>query len=197
MISETAKVYPNVILGDNVTIEDHCIVGLPTKNTPQDCQTVIGDNAVIRAQTIIYAGNQIGDNFQTGNKANIRENNRIGSNVSIGTLSVVEHHVTIEDHVRIHTQAFIPEYSTLEEGCWLGPNVVLTNSKYPNQPDSKDQLAGPIIGKKAIVGANATLLPGVQLGDQCLVGAGAVVVKNVGAGETVVGNPAQVIKRTL
>ena len=83
---------------------------------------------------MIYAGNVIGRNFQTGNKVNIRESNRIGDNVSVGTLSVIEHHVEIGDSVRIHTQAFIPEYSVLEEGCWIGPNVVLTNAKYPAVP---------------------------------------------------------------
>jgi UDP-3-O-[3-hydroxymyristoyl] glucosamine N-acyltransferase len=56
-------------------------------------ETIIGNGAVIRSHTVIYAGNVIGDRFQTGNKANIRELNRIGNDVSIGTLSVVEHHV--------------------------------------------------------------------------------------------------------
>ena len=80
---------------------------------------------------MIYAGNVIGRNFQTGNKVNIRESNRIGDNVSVGTLSVIEHHVEIGNNVRIHTQVFIPEFSVLEDGCWIGPNVVFTNAKYP------------------------------------------------------------------
>ena len=100
---------------------------------------------MIRSHTVIYAGNVIGRNFQTGNKVNIRESNRIGNNVSVGTLSVIEHHVEIADNVRIHTQVFIPEFSVLEEGCWIGPNVVFTNAKYPLSPGVKDQLAGPVI----------------------------------------------------
>ena len=33
----------------------------------------------------------------------------------------------------------------LEDGCWIGPNVVLTNAKYPLSPGVKDSLAGPVI----------------------------------------------------
>jgi acetyltransferase-like isoleucine patch superfamily enzyme len=148
---------------------------------------------VIRSHTVIYAGNEIGADFQTGNKANIRESNRIGENVSIGTLSVVEHHVTIGDHVRIHTQVFVPEYTVLEEGVWLGPNVVLTNAKYPKSPDAKANLKGPVLRKGAKVGANATILPGVVIGENALIGAGSVVVRDVPDETVVAGNPARTI----
>jgi len=192
----TYKLYDNVLLGPGWTIEDFCIVGTPPRGARDgEVQTVIGDNAVIRSHTVIYAGNVIGRNFQTGNKVNIRESNRIGDNVSIGTLSVVEHHVEIANGVRIHTQAFIPEFSTLEEGCWIGPNVVLTNAKYPLSPGVKDQLAGPVIRRGAKIGANVTILPGVTIGENALVGAGAVVAKDVPAGAVVAGNPARVIRQ--
>jgi acetyltransferase-like isoleucine patch superfamily enzyme len=193
-IVNLSKIYQNVQLGLESLIEDFCIVGAPPRGaTDGELATTIGEHAIIRSHTVVYAGNVIGRNFQTGNKVNIRESNQIGNNVSIGTLSVVEHHVAIGDGVRIHTQAFIPEYSVLEEGCWIGPNVVLTNAKYPLSPGVKHQLAGPIIRKGAKIGANATILPGVVVGEHALVGAGAVVVRDVPAGAVVVGNPARVI----
>ena len=191
----TYKLYDNVTLGAGSIIEDFCIVGTPPRGARDgEWPTTIGDAAVIRSHTVIYAGNVIGRNFQTGNKVNIRESNRIGDNVSIGTLSVIEHHVEIADNVRIHTQVFIPEFSVLEEGCWIGPNVVFTNAKYPLSPGVKDSLAGPIIGRGAKIGANATLLPGVRIGEYALVGAGAVVVRDVPAGAVVVGNPARLTR---
>jgi acetyltransferase-like isoleucine patch superfamily enzyme len=189
------KIYGNVALGAGAVVEEFCIVGAPPRGTTDgQLATRIGEGAVIRSHTVIYAGNVIGKNFQTGNKVNIRESNRIGDNVSVGTLSVIEHHVEIADNVRIHTQVFIPEYSVLEEGCWIGPNVVFTNAKYPLSPGVKDALAGPIIRKGAKIGANATILPGVIVGENALVGAGSVVARNVAPGEVVVGNPARVIR---
>jgi len=193
-IADTAIVFPNVELGKNVIIEDFCIVGNPFKGYDEE-KTIIGSNSVIRAQTIIYAGNVIGENFQTGNKANIRELNQIGNNVSIGTLSVVEHHVIIEDEVRIHTQAFIPEFSILKNGCWLGPNVVITNAKYPRHPNVKDELQGATIEENAKIGANSTLLPGVKIGRSALIGAGSVVTRDIPEDAIAYGNPAEVKRK--
>jgi acetyltransferase-like isoleucine patch superfamily enzyme len=191
----TYRVYQNVGLGAGTVVEDFCIIGTPPRGaTDGELLTTIGDGSTIRSHTVIYAGNVIGAHFQTGNKVNIRESNRIGDNVSVGTLSVIEHHVEIADGVRIHTQVFIPEFSVLEEGCWIGPNVVFTNAKYPLSPGVKDSLVGPVIRKGAKIGANATILPGVVIGENALVGAGSVVVKDVPAGAVVVGNPARVIR---
>ena len=191
-----SRIYDNVSLGDGTVVEEFCIVGTPPRGAKDgELPTIIGAGSVIRSHAVIYAGNVIGKNFQTGNKVNIRESNRIGDNVSIGTLSVIEHHVEIADRVRIHTQVFIPEFSILEEGCWIGPNVVFTNAKYPLSPGVKDQLVGPIIRRGAKIGANSTLLPGVVIGENALVGAGSVVVRDVPAGAVVVGNPARVIRQ--
>lgn len=184
-----------VTLGAGATIEDFCILGtLPRGAAPGSLATTIGDQAVIRSHTVIYAGNVIGRNFQTGNKVNIRESNRIGDDVSIGTLSVIEHHVEIGNHVRIHTQVFVPEFTILEDGCWLGPHVVLTNARYPLSPDVKKTLKGPVIRRGAKIGANCTILPGVVIGEDALVGAGSVVVHDVPPGAVVVGNPAHAIR---
>ena len=190
------RICAGVTLGPNVTIEDYCVVGVPPKGHGEgELQTVIGPGSHLRSHTVIYAGNAIGRNFQTGNKVNIREENEIGDDVSVGTLSIVEHHVKIGNGVRIHSQVFVPEYSILEDGAWLGPHVVLTNAKYPLSPDVKMNLRGPTIRRGAIIGANATLLPGVVIGERALVGAGAVVVDDVPAGSVVVGNPARVIRQ--
>ena len=190
----TWKLYEAVTMGAGAMLEDFCLIGVPPRGAADgQLVTRIGHRAVIRSHTVIYAGNEIGDDFQTGNKVNIREANSIGNDVSIGTMSVIEHHVQIGNGVRIHTNAFIPEYSVLEDGCWIGPHVVLTNARYPLSPGAKASLAGPIIRRGAKIGANATILPGVEIGAGAIVGAGAVVVRGVPAGAVVVGNPARVV----
>ncbi|GAC10545.1 acyltransferase [Paraglaciecola chathamensis] len=193
-ISESAIIHPNVLLGDNVVIEDYCIIGSPVKGK-EGLVTTIGANAVIRSGTVIYAGNKIGDNFQTGNKANIRENNEIGDNVSIGTLSVIEHHINIGSGTRIHSQVFIPEFSILGLNTWIGPNVVFTNAKYPQSPDVKNNLVGPTLEENVKIGANSTLLPGIKIGRNSLVGAASLVTKDVEDNVVVAGHPALVIRQ--
>ncbi|MFH1101849.1 MAG: acyltransferase [Methanobacteriota archaeon] len=195
MISKTARILKNVHLGKNVTVEDYVIIGAPPSGKKEgDLKTVIGENSMIRSHTVIYAGNTIGKNFQTGNHASIREENTIGDNVSVGTKSVVEFKTIIKDNVRIHSQAFIPEYTELQEGCWIGPNVAITNAPYPRSVRAKDFLEGVVVERDARIGANSTILPGVRVGANSLVGAGSVVTHNVPPGKVVAGNPAKILK---
>ena len=190
-----SRIFKAVTLGEGTVVEDFCVIGSPPRGKADgELETIIGPQSVIRSHTVIYAGNRIGNGFQTGNKVNIREENEIGDNVSVGTLSVIEHHVKLGNGVRIHTQVFVPEFTVIEDDAWLGPNVVVTNAKYPLSPGVKESLEGPIIRKGAMVGANATILPGVVIGAYALVGAGSVVTKDVPERAVVVGNPAKVIK---
>lgn len=187
----TYRILPGVKLGKNARIGDFVIIGVPPVGAHKgELETIIGDNALLRSHTVIYAGNVIGRDFQTGHGAMIRESNRIGDRVSVGAGSVIEHDVEIGHDVRVHSQAFVPEFSTLEDGCWIGPNATLTNALHPLCPKVKDCLKGPTIRRGAKVGANATILPGLVVGEDALVGAGAVVVKDVPAAKVVVGNPA-------
>ncbi len=193
---QSSIIHPNVHLGTNATLGEFAILGEPARGkAPGEVETHIGDDAVIRSHTVIYAGNRIGKNFQTGHGALVREDNEIGDDVSIGSHTIVEHHVRIGNHVRLHSNVFVPEFSVLEDGCWLGPNVVVTNARYPLSRDVKKNLKGAHVKRGAKIGANATLLPGVTIGENALVGAGAVVTRDVPDGTVVAGNPARVIKR--
>jgi acetyltransferase-like isoleucine patch superfamily enzyme len=177
-----------------VELSPYVIVGVPPRgHVAGDLETRIGEGAVIRSHTVIYAGNVIGKHFQTGHGVLIRELNDIGDKVSVGSHAVIEHHVRLGDGVRIHTNAFIPEFSVLEPGVWVGPNVVFTNARYPNRPETKANLRGPHVLQEARIGANATILPGVVIGCNALIGAGAVVVHDVPDAAIVVGNPARII----
>ncbi len=190
----TCKILPGVELGENCRIEDYSIIGvLPRGASQGSLETRVGADSCVRSHTVIYAGNVIGSRFQTGHGALIRESNQIGDDVSIGSHSVVEHHVQIRSHARIHSNAFVPEYSVLEEYAWVGPNVVLTNARYPRSRDVKSQLVGAHIKFHAKIGANTTLLPGVVIGRYALVGAGSVVVHDVPDYKVVAGNPARIV----
>ncbi|WP_373708342.1 DapH/DapD/GlmU-related protein, partial [Escherichia coli] len=50
--------------------------------------------------------------------------------------------------------------------------------------------------RNASIGANATILPGVEIGEQAMIGAGAVVTRSVPDYAIVVGNPATLIGYT-
>ena len=52
-----------------------------------------------------------------------------------------------------------------------------------------------MVRRLARIGANSTILPGVEIGEGALVGAGSVVVHDVPAAAVVVGNPARVVNK--
>jgi acetyltransferase-like isoleucine patch superfamily enzyme len=185
-------VYSGVIFDEKPIIEPYVIIGYPfSKN--KKIKTRIGVDAHIRSHSTIYAGNIIGSGFRTGHGVLIRENNHIGNYVSVGSSSILEHDIIIGNHIRIHSNVFIPEYTTLKDGCWIGPCSTLTNAKYPHSPETKKRLIGPTIGEMAIIGANVTILPGVEIGKKALIGAGAVVTHDIEPEDVAVGNPAHVI----
>jgi sugar O-acyltransferase (sialic acid O-acetyltransferase NeuD family) len=50
------------------------------------------------------------------------------------------------------------------------------------------------IGDRVFIGSGATICDGITIGDDAIIGAGAVVIENIAAGQTVVGNPARVLR---
>lgn len=182
-------------MGSGFIIGDFVVIGVPPKGCKLgELKTRIGPGAIIRSHTVIYAGNTIGQNLQTGHHVLMREGNELGNDVSVGSGSIIEHHVKIGNGVRIHSQCFVPEFTVLEDGCWLGPQVVVTNASYPLSRGAKENLKGPLVKSGAKIGANATLLPEIVIGENALVGAGSVVTKDVPPYKVVVGNPARVVK---
>lgn len=188
------KIYDNVIIGQNTIIEDFCIIGSPPRGKNDgELITIIGNNCIIRSHSVIYAGNKIGNNFQCGHHLVMREDNIIGDDVSIGSHSNIEHHITIKSGARLHSNVFVPEFTIIENMAWIGPNVVFTNARYPNSKNAKKNLKGVMVSEGAKIGANATILPGIQLGKNSLIGAGSVITRDVDDGSIVIGNPGRVI----
>lgn len=219
MISDTVTIKENVIIGDNVIIEDNCyidygvilrdnvyikkgsyigarcILGEYLMDFYADKQNkvhplVIGENALIRSETIVYGDTTIGNNFQTGHRVTIREGSIFGDNVRIGTLSDIQGKCSIGNYVNLHSNVHIGQKSVIKDYVWIFPYVVLTND--PTPPSQR--LIGVTVEAYAVIATGSIILPGVNIGEDSLVGAGSVVNKDVEKETVVVGNP---IKRTF
>ena len=193
-IHPTAIVGPNVELGAGTIVGEYAILGrAPRGKREGELPLVIGPGAVIRPFTTIYAGTRIGARLQTGQGASIREDNVLGDDVSVGTHASLEFGNRIGSRVRIHTGCFL-ELVTIEDDVFLGPHVVFTDDPHPMCPAYLDCVKGGTVRKGARIGANSTILPGVEVGAEALVGAGSVVRGPVAPRSVVAGNPAVELK---
>ena len=196
-IHKTAIVGPNVELGAGSVVGPYAVIGLaPRGKQDGELPLVIGPGAVIRTGTTIYAGSRIGARLQTGQGASIREDNVIGDDVSVGTHASIESGNRIGSRVRVHTGCFL-ELTTIEDDVFLGPHVVFTDDPHPMCPAYLDCVRGGVVRRGARIGANSTILPGVEIGSEALVGAGSVVRKAVPARAVWAGNPAVEVKDEL
>ncbi len=194
MMKDGYLVYRNVSLGKGFKIEPFCIIGEPPRGKKAgELPLVIGQGAIIRSFSKIYAGSKIGDYLQTGAMAFIREDNLIGDNVVIGTGSVLEFGNRIGNNVRIHSSCFM-EMAQIGDGVFIGPGVIMTDDLHPPCRRFKDCVGGVRIDRGARIGAGVTLLPGVKIGKGALIGAGSVVTRAIPDNMVAVGNPAKVIK---
>ncbi|HKL76011.1 MAG TPA: acyltransferase [Halanaerobiales bacterium] len=84
----------------------------------------------------------------------------------------------------------------IEENVWIGPKVSLISMNHCLDNFQKYEKTNPIkIGKNSWIGANTTILPGVELGEHVIVAAGAIVTKSFKEKNIVLGgNPAKIIK---
>jgi len=85
---------------------------------------------------------------------------------------------------------------TIEDGVLIAPKVNLLSEGHPTFPEIRHSLVpGHIhIKKKAWIGANATILPGVTIGENAIVASGAVVSKDVPDNTVVGGIPAKIMR---
>lgn len=183
----------SVILGQNPVIGEYVLLGI----SPAEGEVgklIIGDSAIIRSHSVIYAGSQIGNNLQTGHGVLIRENNIIGDNVSIGTHSVIETENRIGNNVRIHSNCFIPEFVIIEESAWIGPCVTVLNVLHPPCPRFTECAKTVHIKRNAKIGGNVTIGPRITIGRNSLIGMGSVVTTDIPDDVLAFGNPARVIK---
>ncbi len=119
---------------------------------------------------------------------------RIGSDCNICAQCFVENDVEIGDRVTVKNGVSLWDGARIEDDVFIGPNVTFANDRFPRSKHHPGRFERIVIRRGASIGANATLLPGIEIGAGAMVGAGAVVTGDVPAHAVVVGNPARVVR---
>lgn len=119
----------------------------------------------------------------------------IGEDCNICANCFIENDVVIGNRVTVKSGVQIYNGSIIGDDVFIGPNVTFTNDKYPRSRHYKDNLKCVFIRNGASVGANATILPGIEIGENSIVGAGSVVTMDIPANCIVAGNPAKIMRK--
>lgn len=135
----------------------------------------------------------IGEGTLVWQFAVILEGAVIGKKCNINCHTFIENDVIIGDEVTVKSGVYLWSGLRIEDHVFVGPNVTFTNDRFPRSKQYPSQFEQTWIRNNASIGANATVLGGVEIGAFALVGAGSVVTKNVPAHALVVGNPAKII----
>jgi UDP-2-acetamido-3-amino-2,3-dideoxy-glucuronate N-acetyltransferase len=124
--------------------------------------------------------------------AHVLDGARIGEDCNICDGVFVEGTVVVGDRVTVKCGVQLWDGVELEDDVFIGPNATFTNDRFPRSRQWLEEHPRTIVRAKATVGANATILPGLEIGRGAMVGAGAVVTRSVPPNAVVMGNPARI-----
>lgn len=140
---------------------------------------------------IIESDVQIGEGTRIWVNSQIRSGAIIGKHCNIGKDTFIDQGTQIGNNVKIQNGVSIYKGVVIDDDVFVGPNAVFTNDLHPRAMNTNWIITKTSIRKGASIGANATIVCGVELGENCMVGAGSVVTRSVPDHALVVGNPAK------
>lgn len=143
----------------------------------------------VHPTAIVEEGARIGVGTSVWHHAHIRRGAIVGSGCNLGKNVYIDDGAVVGDRVKVQNNVSVYAGVHLGDEVFVGPSAVFTNDRMP-RATGEWQPASTVVHRGASIGANATVVAGIEIGECAMVGAGAVVVRSVGAHELVVGNPA-------
>ncbi|MBX7139084.1 MAG: N-acetyltransferase [Oligoflexia bacterium] len=137
---------------------------------------------------------EIGDGTSIWHFCHLMKNVKLGKDCKLGQNVFVASGVLIGDNVKIQNNVSLYSGVVVEDDVFLGPSCVLTNISNPrSEIVRRDKYESTLIRRGATVGANATVVCGVELGRFCFIAAGAVIRSDVPPYALMAGVPARQI----
>lgn len=117
----------------------------------------------------------------------------IGADCNICDHVFIENDVVLGDRVTVKSGVQLWDGIRIADDVFIGPNATFTNDRFPRSKAYPEEFPTTRVEEGASIGANATILPSLNIGRHAMVGAGAVVIDPVPPYAIVVGNPARIV----
>ncbi|WP_367066290.1 DapH/DapD/GlmU-related protein [Oryzisolibacter sp. LB2S] len=197
VVHSHAIIADGVELGEEVEVFPGALVGKEPKGAgslarlPSFKKYVrIGSQCSIGPNSVIYFDVEIGNNTLIGDGASIREQCRIGQRCIISRYVTINYNTSIGDRTKIMDLTHITGNCNIGSDVFISLLVATTNDNSV-RAGYGGHVIGPTIEDNVVVGASASILPGVRLGEGSTIGSGAVVTRDVNPNSVVVGMPAR------
>ena len=148
----------------------------------------------VHPSSVVDEGARIGKGTKIWHFSHIMPTAVIGERCNIGQNVFIDNKVEIGHGVKIQNNVSLYNGVVVEDDVFLGPSMVFTNVTNPRSfIERKSEFKPTYLRKGCTIGANATIVCGVEIGAYALVGAGSVIIRNVPPYAMMVGNPARQI----
>jgi UDP-2-acetamido-3-amino-2,3-dideoxy-glucuronate N-acetyltransferase len=148
-------------------------------------------SSFVHPTAIVEQGAVVGPGTTVWHHSHIRAGSRIGVGCTIGFCVYVDTEVVVGDHCKIQNHVSVYRGVVMEDEVFVGPAATFTNDLYPRAASMDWDIVPTVVHRGSSIGANATVVCGVELGPWSMVGAGAVVTADVPAHALVIGTPAR------
>ena len=152
----------------------------------------MGTPAMVHPSSAVDDGAIVGDGTRIWHFCHVMPKAVVGEDCNIGQNVFIDNNVMIGNGVKIQNNVSVYNGVVVEDGVFLGPSMVFTNVINPRSfIERKSEFRPTFLRRGCTIGANATIVCGVEIGAYALVGAGTVVIRDVPPYALVVGNPAR------
>ena len=146
----------------------------------------------VHESAVVDDGAMVGDGTKIWHYSHVSSGATIGKNCNFGQNVFIAGGVRMGDRVKVQNNVSIYGGTDIEDEVFLGPSCVLTNVTNPRSQVNRQSLyETTTIRRGASVGANATIVCGIEIGKYAFIAAGAVVAQDVPNYALMVGVPAR------
>lgn len=134
----------------------------------------------VHESAYVDEGAEIGEGTKIWHFAHILSGAKIGSKCIFGQNTMVAGGVVIGNNVKVQNNVVVYTGTIVEDDVFLGPSCVLTNVTNPRSQVVRHSLYEKTIFRRGVtVGANATIVCGIEIGRYAFIAAGALVAGDV------------------